>query len=105
MNRKHSKYKDLIQGQKKKFPSVTFINLSISALGVFDAESANFLKRLELMALDDSHVKFFIKKIISISGISSNYKRHIFMLYNNCMHFVIIFIFSIMSYIKEPIVN
>ena len=34
INRKHSKYKDLIQEQKKKFPSVTFINLSISALGV-----------------------------------------------------------------------
>ena len=36
INRKHSKYKDLIQDQKKKISSVTFINLSISALGVFD---------------------------------------------------------------------
>ena len=64
INRKHSKYKDLIQEQKKKFPSVTFINLSISALSVFDQESANFLNMLERMGLDDSHVNLLSKKLL-----------------------------------------
>ena len=73
INRKNSKYKDLIQEQKKKFSSVTFINLSISALGVFDKESADFLNMLERMGLDDSHVKFVIKKIFSIAIRSTYY--------------------------------
>ena len=73
INRKHFKYKDLIQEQKKKFPSVTSVNLSISALGVFGKESANFLIMLERMDLDDSHVKFVIKKNIGIAIRSTYY--------------------------------
>ena len=46
INRKHSKYKELIEVQKKRFPSVKFVNLSMSALGVFDKESAGFLNML-----------------------------------------------------------
>ena len=38
INCKHAKYKELIEEQKKKFASGIFINLSISALGVFDEE-------------------------------------------------------------------
>ena len=37
---------DVIKEQKKHFKSVEFINLSISALGVFDKESSTFLKML-----------------------------------------------------------
>ena len=73
IDRKHSKYKVLIQEQKKKFPSVTFINLSISALGVFDKESTNFLNMLDRMGLDDSHVKFVVKKIIGFAIRSTYY--------------------------------
>ena len=62
INRKHYKYKDLIEEQKKKFPSVIFINLSISALGVCDKEAVAFINMLERIDLDNSHVKYLIKK-------------------------------------------
>ena len=58
--------------QKKKFDSVKFINLSISALGVLDKESAAFLKMLEDIHLDKAHTKYIIKTIINIA-ISSTY--------------------------------
>ena len=38
IQRKHPKYKEMITEQKKKFHPVKFINLSISALGVFEKE-------------------------------------------------------------------
>ena len=55
INRKRLKYEKLIMDQKKKFNYVKFINLSISALGVYDNESAAFLKILEDMHLDRAH--------------------------------------------------
>ena len=67
INRKHLKYEKLIMDQKKKFNSVKFINLSISALGVFDKESAAFLKMLEDIHLDKAHTKYIIKRIINIA--------------------------------------
>ena len=48
--------------QRKKFNCVKFINLSISALGVFDNESAAFMKTLGDMHLDKSHTKYLIIK-------------------------------------------
>ena len=53
--------------QRKKF-----INLSISALGVFDKESASFLKMLEDMHVDKTFTKYLTKRIINI-GIRSTY--------------------------------
>ena len=73
INRKHTKYKELIEEQKKIFPSVIFVNLSISALGVFDEESAAFINMLESMHLDKSYVKYIIKKIIAIAIRSTYY--------------------------------
>ncbi len=55
INRKHLKYKKLIMEQRNKFQCVKFINLSISALGVFDKESAAFLKMLEDIHVDKIH--------------------------------------------------
>ena len=43
VNRKYSKYKDMIMEQKKNYHAVNFINLSISALGVFDNEYSGFV--------------------------------------------------------------
>ena len=73
INRKHLKYEKLIMDQKKKFNSVKFINLSISALGVFDKESAAFLKMLEDIHLDKDHNKYIIKRIINITIRSTYY--------------------------------
>ena len=61
INRKRLKYEKLIMDQRKKFNCVKFINLSISALGVFDNESAAFLKMLEDIHLDKTHNKYLIK--------------------------------------------
>ena len=73
INRKHLKYEKLIMDQKKKFNSVKFINLSISALGVFDKESAAFLKMLEDMHLRKTHTKYVIRRIINIAIRSTYY--------------------------------
>ena len=67
INRKHLKYEKLIIDKKKKFNSVKFINLSISALGVFDKKSAAFLKMLEDMHLHKTHTKYVIRRIINIA--------------------------------------
>ena len=67
------KYEKLIMDQKKKFNSVKFINLSISALGVFDKESAAFLKMLEDTHFDKAHTKYIIKRIINIAIRSTYY--------------------------------
>ena len=66
INRKRLKY-EKIMGQRKKFNCVKFINLSISALGVFDNEPAAFLKMLEDMHLEKTHTKYLIKRIINIA--------------------------------------
>ena len=64
INRKHLKYEKLIMDQKKKFNSVKFINLSISALGVFDKESAAFLKMLEDIHLDKAYLYIVVDCIV-----------------------------------------
>ena len=70
INRKRLKYEKLIMDQKKKFNSVKFINLSISAL---DKESAAFPKMLEDMHLDETDTKYVIKRIINIAIRSTYY--------------------------------
>ena len=70
---KRLKYDKLIMDQRKKFNCVKFINLSISALGVFDKESAFFLKMLEDMHVDKTFTKYLIKRIINIAIRSTYY--------------------------------
>ena len=73
INRKRLKYDKLIMDQRKKFNTVKFINLSISALGVFDKESASFLKMLEDMHVDKTFTKYLTKRIINIAIRSTYY--------------------------------
>ena len=70
--RKQAKYMNVIKEQKKHFKSVQFINLSISALGVFVKESSTFLKMLNDLDFSETQTKYCIKKIINI-GIRSSY--------------------------------
>ena len=67
IQRKYSKYKDLIIELKKNFQSVKYINLSISALGVFEKESSAFIKMLELLTSDKAHAKYITRKMITIA--------------------------------------
>ena len=80
INRKRLKYDKLIMDQRKKFNSVKFINLSISAFGVLDKESASFLKMLEDMHVDKTFTKYLTKRIINIA-VRSYLKLHPFRSY------------------------
>ena len=66
INCKYCKYKELIKELKRKFNCIKFINLSVSALGVFDNESAAFIDMLERLDVNNNHVTYHIKKIITI---------------------------------------
>ena len=65
--RKKSKYKDLVRKQKENFGTVKFINLSISALGIFDKECHNFLEMLNDLDLDKKCQNYYIRNIINIA--------------------------------------
>ena len=73
INRKHEKYKELIMELNSHFTTVKFINLSISATGVFEKESSTFLKMLKDLNIDENHIKYCIKKIINIAIRSTYY--------------------------------
>ena len=73
IKRKQEKYKVVIKEQKKQFKSVEFINLSISALGVFDKESSAFLKMLNRLDFGETQTKYCIKKMINICIRSTYY--------------------------------
>ena len=54
----------MIMEQKKNYHAVNFINLSISALGVFDKESSGFIDMLEHFNLDKAHVRTLLKRLL-----------------------------------------
>ena len=62
INCKYFKYKELIKELKRKFNCVKFINLSVSALSVFDNESAAFIDMLERLDVNKNHATYYIKK-------------------------------------------
>ena len=67
VDRKRTRYEDLITQQKKQFKSVKFVSLSISSLGVFSKECHSFLDMLNDLGLDKRHQHFAIRKIMSIA--------------------------------------
>ena len=68
-----TKYKHLINKQKKCYNDVKFINLSIGALGVFGKECKSYLEMLDSLGFDDKHKKYFIRKIMALSIRSTYY--------------------------------
>ena len=80
IKRKQEKYSDVITERERHFKAVKFINLSFSALGVFDKESSAFLKMLNRLDVSENQTKYCIKKIINIC-IGSTY--YIFCCRNN----------------------
>ena len=73
MNRKYSNYKELIKKVKKKLNCVKFINLSVTALGVFDNQSACLIDMLDRLDVNRNHIKYYIKKMINIAIRSTYY--------------------------------
>ena len=73
IKRKQEKYTYVITEQERHFKTVKFINLSISALGVFDKESSAFIKMLNRLDISENQTKYCIKKIINICIRSTYY--------------------------------
>ena len=75
ITRKDTKYQDLIMTLRHQFNKVTFINLSISTLGVFFSLSTDFIKMLKELNITDSHQNYILRKLSTIANRST---YHIF---------------------------
>ena len=73
IKRKQEKYRVVITEQERHFNTVKFINLSISALGVFHKESSAFIKMLNGLDISENQTKYCMKKIINICIRSTYY--------------------------------
>jgi hypothetical protein len=73
VTRKKAKYKDSVKSQCNYFKKVIFVNLSVSALGVFAKDSDSFLTMMEDLGFDSKYQKNLIKKIMNIAIRTSYY--------------------------------
>ena len=71
--RKDRKYQDLTRTLRHHYNDVKFVNLSISALGVFSAHSVDFTAMLKELSLDDQHLTYIQRKISTIAITSTSY--------------------------------
>ena len=58
VERKHAKYRDLIEDLKKDFKSVEFINIPVSSFDVLDKECSTFFKMLDTLGLDQKERQY-----------------------------------------------
>ena len=65
-DRKKNRYKELINDLKNHY-NVKFVNLSISALGVFSRECSTFMNMLDDLNIEGQNCKYIIRKIMSIA--------------------------------------
>ena len=65
--RKKLKYKELVREQNKHFNSVIFVNLSMSALGVFSNECSTFIEMLNDLGFNKSHKDYCIRRMTTIA--------------------------------------
>ena len=73
-NRKEEKYKPLIERLKSENYDVTYVNLSMSALGIVYKNNRNDItKFLKEYGLADNEVAYYTKKIINIAIRTSYY--------------------------------
>ena len=66
-HRKQLKYKTLIREQQKNFNNVRFVNLCMSALGVFDHLTKSFLEMLQDLKFDVTTRNFIIRRTMTIA--------------------------------------
>ena len=64
--RKAQKYRDLIQQQPNKYKNVKLIHLSMSALGIFDKRTSDFLDMLTALQFDKTTKNYIIRKMTTI---------------------------------------
>jgi len=66
VERKEEKYRNMILDLEQQHSNVSFINLSIGAIGIFSSHSTTFISMLKSMNFDDREIKFTMQKIMSI---------------------------------------
>ena len=71
--RKSQKYGDLVLHQSNKYPKVKFINLSMSALGILDKYTSDFLDMLTHLQFDAATKNPILRKIATIAIRTSYY--------------------------------
>ena len=70
---KAQKYKDLVLQKSNIYTNVKFINLSMSALGIFDRCTSDFLDMLTDLQFDDATKNYILRKITTIATKTSYY--------------------------------
>ena len=71
--RKAQKYRDLVLQQSHKYANVKFINLSMSALGIFDKSTSDFLDMLTDLHFDTATKNYIERKLTTIAIRTSYY--------------------------------
>ena len=66
VNRKQNKYKNITETLRHHYKSVAFVNLSMSALGVFSNECSSFLDMLKCLKIDKKHQMYIVKKWLAL---------------------------------------
>ena len=64
---KAQKYKDLVLQKSNIYANVKFINLSMSALGILDRCTSDFLDMLTDLQFDDATKNYILRKITTIA--------------------------------------
>ena len=75
VNNKHKaiKYDPLIQNLRSQYRTITFVNLSMSALGIYEASSYTILNMMNDLGIAKSVQISIIKKIMNIAVRSTYY--------------------------------
>ena len=63
-NPKQLKYLELVKQLRGKYKQVMFVNLSISAIGLFEKTSFDFTNMKKDQHIDNAQMSFVIRKII-----------------------------------------
>ena len=65
--RKHLKYSRLVSDLRSQYTSVTFVNPSLSSLGIYANSCLSFLKMCDSLSIDNQQKRFLISKLSAIS--------------------------------------
>ena len=71
--RKKQKYRELTQQLKNDYDKINFVNLSISALDIYDKNTTDFIGMMKTLKFDKRSTNYMIKKITSIAIRTSYY--------------------------------
>ena len=64
---KHSKYASLLSDLQRKFKCVSFVNLSMSSLGIFGNSCISFFKMCDSLSIDHQQKRYLITKLSNIA--------------------------------------